>query len=88
MQSISRLLPFSRGALRRELLFLKALVVLNGEQVYYVGVTEARFRHLGVVKWTKKIGVSPSPPCGALQRRPPYKRETEKSCRLFPPRAP
>ncbi|CAN7005735.1 hypothetical protein IGI04_009508 [Brassica rapa subsp. trilocularis] len=53
-----------------------------------VGVTEARFRHLGVVKWTKKIGVSPSPPCGAHQRRPPYKRETEKSCRLFPPRAP
>ncbi|CAF1697851.1 unnamed protein product, partial [Brassica napus] len=53
-----------------------------------VGVTEARFRHLGVVKWTKKIGVSPSPPCGALQRRPPYKRETEKSCRLFPPRDP
>ncbi|KAH0888462.1 hypothetical protein HID58_050891 [Brassica napus] len=53
-----------------------------------VGVTEARFRHLGVVKWTEKIGVSPSPPCGALQRRPPYKRETEKSCRLFPPRAP
>ncbi|KAL0672735.1 hypothetical protein Bca4012_000716 [Brassica carinata] len=46
-----------------------------------VGVTEARFRHL-------EIGVSPSPPCGALQRRPPYKRETEKSCRLFPPRAP
>ncbi|CAN6806228.1 unnamed protein product [Brassica oleracea] len=56
-----------------------------------VGVTEARFRHLGQSLFTQRIikfTVYPSPPCGALQRRPPYKRETEKSCRLFPPRAP
>ncbi|KAL0709720.1 hypothetical protein Bca4012_016698 [Brassica carinata] len=50
-----------------------------------VGVAEARFRHLGIgaVKWTKKIGMSPSLPCGAPQYYRPGKR-----CRLVPPRDP
>ncbi|KAF2604623.1 hypothetical protein F2Q70_00026954 [Brassica cretica] len=56
------------------------------------GVAEASFSHLGVAKWTKRIGVGPSPPCGAPPSRgrgePRHKRQTEKPCRRVPPRPP
>ncbi|KAF8050663.1 hypothetical protein N665_1911s0008 [Sinapis alba] len=66
----------------------------------HVGVTEAIYRHLGVgaAKWTKKISVGPSPPCGAPPAKakpppskanpPPYKKPPTKPCRLVPPRPP
>ncbi|KAF8046350.1 hypothetical protein N665_3798s0003 [Sinapis alba] len=64
----------------------------------HVGVTEAINRHLGAAKWTKKISVGPSPPCGAPPAKakpppskanpPPYKKPPTKPCRLVPPRPP
>ncbi|CAA7033091.1 unnamed protein product [Microthlaspi erraticum] len=47
---------------------------------FQVGVTEARFRHLGVTPSPAGYA-GPSKPCGAPPRG-------EQNCRLVPPRAP